>query len=301
MMENNKPKPYHIWLREKQQRDSQREPGDLLGYNLHTFHTLANNIDGIQPGFYIIGAEANIGKTALLTNLTLDMLKTNPQIKTLYFSLDDSAEVITNRFLAILSNLPINRIQRRLEGDEKEALNEAYNIIYDYAEEGRLIIKDLSEVYTIGRLESEIRLRAARDIFIAIDGIYNLDVEGSRGGIREENIERANHLKIIVDTYRLPLVCTAEVRKRSLGQASRDLTIHDIMESGKFSYNANLILLLGEEEETGVNKRTVNFNDEESVTLIVNYAKNKLSWFKGKQKLQFFRKQGRMLEVIEGG
>ena len=56
------------------QFDDKRDPNKLLGLSLTKFKTLANNIDGIQSGFYFLGAESNVGKTALLTNLALDVL-----------------------------------------------------------------------------------------------------------------------------------------------------------------------------------------------------------------------------------
>ena len=66
--------------------------------------------------------------------------------------------------------------------------------------------------------------------------------------IREMNIERANKLKTLVDTYHVPIICTAELRKKTK-QEGKDKapTIHDFMETGKFGYNANVAWLLSSE------------------------------------------------------
>ena len=40
------------------------------------FKQLAEHISGVQPGFYLLGAETNVGKTAVLSNLCLDILET---------------------------------------------------------------------------------------------------------------------------------------------------------------------------------------------------------------------------------
>ena len=85
-------------LRDKYDRDMSRDPNELLGYNLTRFAKLAKNVDGIQPGFYVVAAETNAGKTAFLCNLALDLLDPNDDLVGLYFSLDDSRDVILNRF-----------------------------------------------------------------------------------------------------------------------------------------------------------------------------------------------------------
>ena len=59
------------------EQDDLRDPNKLLGFPLTKFKKLAENIDGVQPGFYLLGAESNVGKTAFMTNLTMDVLDTN--------------------------------------------------------------------------------------------------------------------------------------------------------------------------------------------------------------------------------
>jgi hypothetical protein len=77
--------PFHTELEERFKVDDTRDPNKPLGFPLDKFKTLANNVDGLQPGFYFLGAESNVGKTALLTNLTLDALDTNPDVAVMYF------------------------------------------------------------------------------------------------------------------------------------------------------------------------------------------------------------------------
>ena len=62
--------------------------------------------------FITLAAESNIGKTAVFTNLALDLLETNPDVTVMYFSLDDSRRYTAYRFLSILSQLHINKIQK---------------------------------------------------------------------------------------------------------------------------------------------------------------------------------------------
>lgn len=49
-------------LKAKYEKERNRESGQLLGYKLDKFQAIARDTDGIQPGFYIIGAYTARGK-----------------------------------------------------------------------------------------------------------------------------------------------------------------------------------------------------------------------------------------------
>ena len=171
-------------LMEKYELEKNRESA-LLGYPMTKFKNLCENIDGLQPGLYIIGAETNVGKTALLTNIALDLMDTNPEVRVLYFSLDDSWSVITNRFLGILTGLELNKVQR-MQQCESDAIKvqDAYQELAHLANDGRLYIKDLSEVTNFNQAEAVVReLYEQSNLAVFIDGLYNLEVEGNGGGI----------------------------------------------------------------------------------------------------------------------
>lgn len=78
----------------------------LIGYKLDKFPKIADKFDGLEPGFYIIAADSK---------LCLDLLESNPVVKVIYFSLDDSLVETSYRFLGILADLPINTIKLRWE------------------------------------------------------------------------------------------------------------------------------------------------------------------------------------------
>ena len=206
---------------DKFERDLARDPDELLGYNLQKFKNLAKNIDGVQPGFYVIGAETNAGKTAFLCNLTLDLIDSNDDLSGIYFSFDDNRDVILNRLLSIRTGIPLNKVQRSQPEKHAETLDEGHRYLYYLADEKRLFIRDASEIKDIADLDLEIKRRMDHDLFVVIDGLYNLDVGDSYGDNRKENIERANKLKNLADVYRIPVICTAELRKKSQ-QTSED-------------------------------------------------------------------------------
>ena len=286
----------------KQGREKDRDPKKILGFPLTKFKSLERNIDGVQAGFYIIGAETNVGKTAFLTNLFLDILKTNKDARGIYFSLDDNKDIIITRFVGIETGLPLNQIQRRQEKQEDaEKIDQAYGTLKDLSNAGRLILKDISEVNHIDALELVIRENAGDGLFVFIDGLYNLDVGGNHGGLREENIDRANRIKELVDAYRIPIITTGEIRKddntRETKKA-RKPTVNDLMETGKFAYNANLVLFLflSNEEKARLEELAFIQQSPEEIEDLTHYAKNKLSHFKGFGKLKFKTSTGTIKE-----
>jgi hypothetical protein len=293
-------KPYHEWLRAKQQRDMQRIPGQLLGWPLAGFQQLASRIDGLQAGLYIVGGESQSGKTAFAVSLSLSILLANKDVTLLYFSLDDPREYISNRLLAARSLIPMNRLQipAALAEPEKAMLEQAYDKLVGWSSEGRLHVWDLAEVSRAEALESRVAAVQGPKV-VVVDGLYNFDVAGG-GGVREASIERANFLKRLADSHFLPVIATAEVRKRAAGQEERKLSIHDLMESGKFAYNANVVWLLEASQTSPEQKQPSEGDSDETLSVTLHYAKNKLSWFSGSQKLSLHRRKSLMLEVAEG-
>jgi len=103
----------------------------------------------------------------------------------------------------------------------------------------------MSEIPDTRAMETEIKRRMKRKLFVVIDALYNLDVGGEWGDQRRENIERANVLKWLASRYQVPVICSGELVKvtgKERREKNRPPNIHDLMESGKFAYNAILSL-----------------------------------------------------------
>lgn len=284
--------PFDKELEEQFILDDTRDPNKLLGFPLTKFKELAGHVDGLQRGFYLLGAESNVGKTAVLTNMCLDVLETNPELTVVYFALDDSRKYTGYRFLSIMTQLGINDTHKQQTDPVKKlALERGRKEILALARSGRLIVKDTSEVCTIDELKTVIQgIPDKSKLVVFIDGLYNLEVgDKFKGGIREENIERARQVKLLVDHYGIPILTTGELRKKTKDERKDKVpTVHDLMETGKFAYNANVVwLLYGKTEDLK--------SDEPTLTL--EYVKNKLSDYKGIQFLTFKRATGTMSEV----
>jgi replicative DNA helicase len=290
-LEDKKPFSFADELRNRFKFDDERDPNILLGFQLKKFRELAQHIDGIQPGFYLLGAESNVGKTAVLTNICLDAIDTNPDISVIYFSLDDSRIYTVYRLLSILTGYNINDVRKKQNDSVKKAhLDEKREEIIKLIESGRLVIKDVAEVQHVKDLEKEIKAITDKSkLMVFIDGLYNLEVAEKAMGIREENIERARIIKQLVDTYRIPIFTTGELRKKAKEEGKdKAPTLNDLMETGKFAYNANVVwLLYGKQEDLKT--------PEPMLTL--EYVKNKLSDYKSEQVLVFKRSTGTITEI----
>jgi replicative DNA helicase len=276
------------YLKIKYARESLKITPSYLGYNLSWLRTIAHNLNGIQPGLYIIAAETNVGKTTFMTNLFIDLLNSNHELQGIYFSFDDNKDVIINRCLAFLTGIDINHIQTPnmlTESMHKILTTVGYGRLTEWADSGRLNIQDMNDIQSFDALHEIIKKMDTSKSVVCIDGVYNLCFYDNSLGIREENILRANKLKWLVDTYKIPLFATAEVRKKDVKSSLP--THHDIMESSKFAYNAHVIFML----YPGTN------SPSECVSkLMLQYEKNKLSAFKGTVPLYFLKNVARLVE-----
>ena len=134
-------------------------------------------------------------------------------------------------------------------------------------------------------IENQIINIGSKNLVVFIDGLYNLQSDNKKDGIRVENIERAQGVKALVDVYQVPIICTGELRKKPAeGKKDKAPTTHDIMETGKFGYNANVVWLLSNSK--------LPLPTENELYLAMHYSKNKLSHFKGTQTLKFVKGKG---------
>lgn len=267
--------PLEDHLKKIFERSQGREPDAPLGYKLTRYNLLEKHIDGIQPGLYIVAAGSGMGKTSFCLNLYLDLLMTNPDLAGIYFALDDNRDVIINRLLSIFSEIPMNEIQKKIENpDMRKRLTEAYTRINKYSKEKRLFIYDQSRVAHTDDVERLIRKRLNRKLFVIIDGLLNLDTEDkTEAQIRAANTARANALKRLADIYGIPVICTAELKNASPGQAGRIPGPDDIIGMDKLKHNASLILLICPEDVNA-------FDEADHPVLEIKYAKNRLSSYR---------------------
>lgn len=309
----------------------ERSKEELIGLQINNFSKLTKKLDGLQDGLYIVGAYSNVGKTAFLTNLFLETVKENPSARVLFYSLDDSKKTVFTRLLTYSVNRSlydndhkgrhsINEL-KKLKGDEtlkNLAVNNYSNAdnknnLLQFFEEGRLRIYDSEDIESIEDLEDEITKHRSdiqfnypniKKLVIFIDALYDLPIEteAEGGGIREKNIERATKIKALSTAYNLPIITTAELRKKDSKNSEKwdyEPTIDAIMETGKYIYKADVIFLLSpnfkhyENEEDFTKAR----DEENKISVYLKFAKNKLSGYKGKLYFDFHTLYNMIIET----
>jgi replicative DNA helicase len=285
------------FLDDKRNRDGDRNAVDRIGYKLVDFAEVDNAIKGVQGGLYIIAADPNIGKTAFMVSLMIDLLRSNDDVSCLFYSMDDSRDMIVSRMLAHLTDMRINEVRFKQTDPEKQTLlDAAYKLLTDWYHQGRLDIREGTAHLTMSRVQNEIRQHEHRGkLVVLIDGIYNLPVDTERDSIRVENIERAHQLKQLVRWFNIPVIATAEFRKQGRDESSKgkkERDIHDIMETGKYGYNADLIILLSP-------KYPDTYGDQDEPIIKADFGKNKLESFRGTMEFKFIRAKS-VMQYVSG-
>jgi DNA primase len=269
--------------------EMEREPDGLIGYPLKKFPEIAKKFDGIQPGLHIIGGSPGVGKTSLMVNLFLDLLSTNAEIRGVYFSFDESKEAIRSRLMSIKTEIPLSKIRKSHDSPlsyakKRNAHNEFAALIFHRS----LMLKDLSEISDMDDLELEIRDTCGDDFLIFIDGLSNLPAGGS--GLDQD--ERVRKMKRWADTNRVPVFCTVNLKKPE-GKPKRS-NISDAQEIGDYGFPGSAVLLLSEMQHEKKAR-----GENEPVSLVLKFERNKLSPFRGTIQLSFTPETGVIVEADE--
>ena len=268
------------WLDEEYALALETKHGSILGYGLsQRFEKTRNISSGIQPGLYLVGAGPNVGKTAFTMNLAIDLIETNPEIQVLIYTLDDNRKTIKNRLVGIISRVPMNDAAALLGAPKDISMRvyEAYEALKKWIRAGRLNIKDISEIEHISDIEADLitAQSESRPAVVFIDALLNLEVDSEINDQRAVNIARANQIKKVVTDFNMPLFCTVEVKK-NLGPNDTP-TLSDILETGKFGYNANMVYMLQEDKSGNNNEQA---ETPENIKVKLHCVKNKFGAFK---------------------
>lgn len=185
---------------------------------------------GLIPGVYLIAADTNVGKTSLLTSLTLDLCEHNPNVCVVYLSFDDDYWEVHNRLVANSAGLPIGQaLMGNFETPEmrREFLGGTEKLTA-LRNERRLLIVETQALADLGDGENlyaqtmsalprfiseETALNKGRRIVICIDNVSNLnsfnpsDLNDSTGAL-------ILGLQRIAKTTNIPIICTTESSDR---------------------------------------------------------------------------------------
>jgi replicative DNA helicase len=267
------------------------------------FPIFDEKIDGLQIGLVLVSGRWNVGKSAFLQSIVLNLLK-EPTNYILYFSIDDPVIPTTlPRFVANLSRIPINtvsnplhRIENNVTLEEVEKLvlknkrNEAIEKLKGYA--SRLGIKDSTDGYDVNYIEKIIKvykiIAGNKNLVVFVDFLNMVTLSRKNIDRTEVETQLAQFFKHMAGLYNIPIVCTVESTK---GVTESTMNEGNIKGSASIQFRSDLTLLLSSDFETA-NSSELYFYDDLGVAnpiVQVRISKNKMSGFKKSIYYKFYR------------
>lgn len=266
---------------------------------------------GLVPAFYIIAADSNIGKTAVMSQIAVQVAKLNKSAYVMDFSLDDPLPDKMSRIVGSNSKVLINAVKNPLNylhmpdmlARRKEGLNKIRRMVSNYMPydaNDTTFIEDIEQYVTKMMIDLEI-LGEKRQLSVFIDNLHDLNIRDKpnlQDKAKYDYIAQwAADLSIKFDII---VICTAELKKLN---STRRPALDDIRESTKIKYEAKAIILVynevhykGVEAEVYYNRSDLK---EKQPVLELHFAKNKVSSFKGRLFFEFIPEMAHLIESSE--
>lgn len=274
-----------------------------------------NNINkafdgGIKPGFIIIAADSNVGKTIILTQMLWQIAERNDGVYVMDFSLDDPMDDKIPRVVASANKVLINSVKnptnytqypmmlaRRLDGINKLRRYVDKYRIYDALFSTN--IEDIEDEVNRVRIELDASGKGDTQIVIGIDNFHDLNSREKPNLRDKEKYDYlAQYCADMAIRQKCVLLCTGELRKVN---GSLRPTTDSIRESVKIKYEAKAILLCHNDVHYKGEAAEVFFKRNDSKlkqpVFEVHFAKNKFSSFKGRCFFESYPEMSRMEEA----
>ena len=230
---------------------------------------------GFQSGFYLIGGDSQVGKTAMLINLAMNVLNGNEKSKVYFFSLDDRILKFKERLVSCQSYFEGGfNINKAIKSDyafykcTDEKNGEPYTNP-DIDQSRRKAIEKIKSwnnnrlfLYD-GKYDTSLFEMTLDDVdrengILIIDAVYRIKTTGRDKNEREENL--VCWVKDLANDLMIPVVAVKDVRKSSKrGETTADnkrirggYSSDDMRGSILWDYEADVIMMLSELEESPV-------------------------------------------------
>lgn len=211
------------------------------------FPDLDNMTSGFQRAeFIVIGARPSVGKTAFALSMAANMsIKKSVPIG--FFTLEMSAQALMQRLVS--SEARINSRNLRtgfLKPSDFYNLTEAAGRIY----EAPLFIDDTPNIKLLDLRAQARRMRSKEGVeALFIDYIGLIEPENKGNVPRHEQVaEISRSLKSLARELDIPIISLSQVGRQSEGKAP---TLADLRESGSIEQDADVVMFLHRERESG--------------------------------------------------
>lgn len=208
------------------------------------FASLDQKLDGLRKGaLYILAARPGMGKSALAFNIA-QRVASIYEVPTVIFSLEMSAEEVSNRFLSTFSMIDSGKISSgslsTSEWDEvSRKVSELYPVpiyLYDHAGVG-----PLEMLYRC----RELKLKEPHLGLVIVDYLQLMSSDGRRSDNRQQEIsEISRNLKIMARELEVPVLALSQLSRACENRQNKRPLLSDLRDSGAIEQDADVVLFL---------------------------------------------------------
>lgn len=206
------------------------------------------SIDDVLGGFrdndfIVIGGQPSSGKTSLALNI-LKNVAVDDRLPVLFFSLESSAEELTQRLICLTSNIEKKKLEGRemLEPYEWEQLDFKTRSLID----APIYIEERPEL-SIGHIKNIVReQKKKRGIrLVIIDYMQLIRVHASSCVNREQEMSYVSReLKALAKECRIPIVAVSSLSRKQPKAGTPRPELSDLRDSGSIEFEADVVMLL---------------------------------------------------------
>ena len=223
---------------------------------------LCGRINVSRDGLICIASQPEMGKTALALYMALEYAKKSS--KAVYiFTLEMTAEQIYDRLLIMLAEVEAKTFHKKsYASHEKERIDAAQeqlskmNFIID--DDSHLSVKQIDE-----------KLKSVDNLgLVIIDYFQLLCSENNIGDREQEYFEIGRQLKILSRKRKIPLIFTAQLRRKTGSKTDKKLCLVDLAGTGVLEHDQDTICFIHRNENASAGEK------QEEAEIII--AKNDL-------------------------
>ena len=264
------------------------------------------NLPGLSSGFYaldaltqgfqksdliIVAGRPSIGKTAFSLTISLNIIKYS-KLPVLLFSLEMSKEQIMYRLLSMESNVSQSRLRSgKLSKTDWTKLNKIIKLLSKLP----LFVDDSSDLSV-----QEIRAKIKTILFqyptiglVIIDYLQLMQTPISNNGNRAQELSQITRaLKNLAREFNIPIIALSQLSRNVETRTDKKPILSDLRESGSIEQDADLVLMLYQNEPNSPNALSDNLN--KVIDLIIAKQRNGPT---GNFQLRFDKKRTKYVDL----
>ncbi len=204
-------------------------------------------IGGLHPSeLIIIASRPGMGKTALATNIALNLAAGGEQIPILFFSLEMSKEQLVQRILCCEAKINSKKLREGILSDKEIA---KLLLAAGQLEKAPIFIDDTPSLTAFELRARARRLKAKEDIKLIIIDYLQLMKGTRRTENRQQEItEISASLKSLARELNVPVIAISQLSRATEQRENKKPHLSDLRESGSIEQDADLVLLLYRED-----------------------------------------------------